>query len=180
MLWCGTAVRWRGLPSYQLPEDLWRYGQLIIDRRPDWIINTGCAPGGTDSFLRDVCKLTGHGRVIGVDIEEAPYDDPWYIVQGDSVIEASRIARLVADGSCMVILDSDVYSTEHCLAEIRAYAPLVTLGQVLVVCHTNREDWGVQPALRAFLADHHNEFSRLPDLNDTLNPGGYLLREKPA
>jgi cephalosporin hydroxylase len=137
-VWDGNAVHWRGRPSYQLPHDLLRYQEIIVERRPDWVIETG-AGGGTTAFLRDVCGLVNHGFVVAV--------------------EKDSLARIPSlRGTVMAILDSDVYSQEHMAAEIAAYAPLVTTGHMLVVCHTDRPDWGAAPALTDFLANNSSMF----------------------
>lgn len=137
--WDGNAVHWRGLPSYQRPSDLIRYQEIIHYRRPDWVIETG-GGGGTTRFLRDVCRLAGHRqKVLGI---------------GPNSLD--RIPAVT--GSVMVILDSDVYSYTHMTREIEAYAPLVTREQMLVVCHTNRTDWGSHPAVTSYLSEHQEMF----------------------
>lgn len=140
MIWDGNAVYWRGEPSYQLPSDLLRYQEIIFSTMPDWIIETG-GGAGTTWFLSDVCNLIEYGRV--------------YPVKEDSLRNVPRL-----EGSVMAILDSDVYSEEHMAAEIRAYAPLVSRGYYLVVCHTDRSDWGAAPALEAYLKSNPQLFVR--------------------
>lgn len=134
--WDGNAVRWMGLSSFQLPSDLFRYQEIICDRRPRWIIETGPGEGGTTRFLQDVCDQVGGGFVLGI---------------RNSLADASEIKPLLKRGSLMAILDSDVYSRAHMQAELAVYAPLVTKGQFLVVCHTDREDWGARPALQDYM-----------------------------
>ena len=144
-VWDGSAVHWQGKPSYQLPHDLIRYQEIIYERRPDYIIETG-GGGGTTAFLRDVCGLANHGFVVAVE-----------------AYSLKRIPKV--RGTTMAILDSDVYSETHMRKEIELYAPLVTPGQILVVCHTDREDWGSAPALSGYLAN---------------NPGMFRVEEAPA
>lgn len=160
--WSGNPVRWRGLASYQLISDLWRYHELLVERRPDFVLETGSGEGGTTAFLEDVCKLQRHGQVIGI--------------EGDSLLAAKRIREHVRGASVMAILDSDVYNAAHMLAELFAYAPLVTVDQTLIVCHTDRPDWGSAPALARYLEAHPSEFEKDEEPLWTLNPGGYLRR----
>lgn len=154
MSWNGNAVSWRGRASYQHPVDLIRYQELIVERRPDWVIETGSGAEGTTCFLHDVCALINHGFVVGI--------------KEDSLRNVPS-----KDGSVMAILDSDVYSEEHMAAEIKAYASLVTEGQVLVVCHTDRADWGSAPALEKFLK-RNREFEMVEAPDGSLNT--YLER----
>ena len=153
-MWDGNAVYWRGEPSYQLPNDLIRYQEIIFRDMPDWIIETG-GGSGTTWFLSDVCNLIGHGRV--------------YPVREDSLGNVPAL-----EGPVMVILDSDVYSEEHMYAELRAYAPLVSRSQYLVVCHTDRSDWGAQPALARYLDENSEMFMRNSSPDPSLST--YLIR----
>lgn len=153
--WDGNAVEWRGEPSFQLPSDLFEYARLIHESKPDWIVETG-GGGGTTQFLKDTSE---RGVVVGV--------------KTDSLGWAKTVSLT---GAVMVILDSNVYDAEHMLDELVAFGALVTVGQHMIVCHTNREDWGSKPALDAFLKDHGEKWGQLLDPHPTLNPGGYLKR----
>src|SRR5262245_10534146 len=137
--WDGNAVKWRGKPSFQLPSDLIRYQEIICERRPDWIIETGPGEGGTTEFLRDVCDNIHHGIVFATE---------------NSLKHIEYVSGLVTGGSVMVILDSDVYSRAHMQMELANYAPLVTPGQFLIICHTDRPDWGALPAMREFMREN--------------------------
>src|SRR4051812_50193356 len=59
---------WLGRPIIQLPEDLIRIQEEIYRVRPDVIVETGVAHGGSLVYYASLCKLIGHGRVIGVDV----------------------------------------------------------------------------------------------------------------
>jgi len=60
---------WLGRPVIQLPEDLVRVQELLYRVRPDVIIETGIAHGGSLVFSASICRLLGRGRVIGIDRE---------------------------------------------------------------------------------------------------------------
>jgi cephalosporin hydroxylase len=161
-MWDGNAIRWRGQASYQFPSDLWRYIELALETRPEVLVETGIGEGGTSLFVRDALQL--HDRTVEL-----------IGVEHDSLGLFSEIQATVWGRRVMVLCDSDVYSYEHMTHEIRLYSRLVQPGQVLVVCHTDREDWGARRAALEFL-DLHPEFSRLPEPSPTLNPFGYLKR----
>ncbi len=135
---------WMGRPVIQLPEDLLRLQELVHLVQPDVTIETGIAHGGLLVFHAGLCKQMGHGRVIGVDIdirshnraaiEAHPLAPLIELVEGDSI--APEVVRLVADQiqpgeTVLVILDSN-HTKEHVLAELEAYAPLVTPGSYIV------------------------------------------------
>ena len=180
-----------GVPLLKQPTDLWTYQELVSEVRPDLVVETGTYRGGTALYLACVCELLGNGRVISVDIErrgEPPEHPRAEFLIGSSVAEEVRaeIDRAAADAErVLVILDSD-HRREHVLAELRAYADLVTVGSYVVVEDTNinghpvEPGWGPGPmeAVEAFLAEDPR-FSPDPDRERhflTLSPRGYLRR----
>lgn len=135
---------WLGVPIIQLPDDILRYQEAVFDVRPDVIIETGIAHGGSLVLSASLCKLMGKGRVIGIDIELRPHNrarlDAHPLRPLITVIEGSSTAPdvienvrgLIAPGeSTLVVLDSN-HSYAHVMAELAAYAPLVTPGSYLV------------------------------------------------
>src|SRR6187397_1293200 len=65
---------WMGRPIIQHPEDLIRLQEAIFTLRPDVIIETGVAHGGSLIFYASLFKAMGHGRVVGIDIEIRPHN----------------------------------------------------------------------------------------------------------
>ncbi|HEX8192593.1 MAG TPA: CmcI family methyltransferase [Allosphingosinicella sp.] len=172
------SFTWLGRPIIQLPEDLIRIQELIWAERPDVIVETGIAHGGSLIFFASLFEAMGNGRVIGIDIDiRAPnraaieghrLSSRIALVEGSSVSPAvaAQVAGLVAPGEkVMVILDSD-HSGSHVLAELRTYAPLVGVGGRIVVQDTIIADLAGRPrsdpawatdnplqAVHAFLAE---------------------------
>jgi cephalosporin hydroxylase len=140
---------WMGLPIIQLPADVMVTQEVIWATRPDIIIETGVARGGSVVFMASMLALLGgQGRVIGVDIdirahnrraiESHPMAARIDLVEGSSIAEETlaRVRALVPPGArVMVVLDSD-HSRDHVLAECRAYGPMVTPGCFMVVADT--------------------------------------------
>jgi cephalosporin hydroxylase len=135
---------WLGRPVIQLPEDLVRLQEVVVGLRPDLIIETGVAHGGSAVFLAGLCRLLGRGRVVCVDVEIRPHNraaieshamfDLITLIEGDSVShDIVRAVRAEADGAetVLVLLDSN-HSFDHVLAELEAYGPLVTPGSWIV------------------------------------------------
>jgi cephalosporin hydroxylase len=184
-------TRWLGVRVAKCPLDLWIYHELIVELRPDLVIETGTMFGGSALYLASCLGLVGGGRVITIDIQERssrPVHDRIRYLTGSSVDPAivAEVAREAAEASVvMVILDSD-HSRQHVLAELQAYSPLVTSGSYLIVEDTNvnghpvLRDHGPGPyeAIESFLAQ------RPPFVRDasrekfylTFNPGGFLRR----
>src|SRR5690349_19887551 len=68
------SFSWMGRPIIQLPEDMVRIQEVIHAVRPDVIIETGVAHGGSLVFYASLCKALDRGRVIGIDIEIRPHN----------------------------------------------------------------------------------------------------------
>jgi cephalosporin hydroxylase len=129
--------RWRGTRVVKFPQDMILYAQVIWKRQPDFIIETGTHFGGSALFLADVLSLAGGAKVFSIDVSHAARPPKHPMVEhilGSStdpeIVE--RIRREVAGAKVMATLDSD-HSTKHVLAELRAYADIVTPGQYMVV-----------------------------------------------
>lgn len=213
---------WMGRPIIQYPQDMVAVQALIWKVRPDLIIETGIAHGGSlvlsASMLAmlDMCDAIEQGatidprhsrrKVIGVDIDIRPHNREAIeahpmasrisMIQGTSIgAETVSRVRQAAQGHerVMVFLDS-MHTHEHVLAELNAYASLVSVGSYCVVFDTFVEDmpadlfpdrpWapGNNPrtAVDAFLlsnAGFRLDSEWASKLQITVAPGGFLLRE---
>jgi cephalosporin hydroxylase len=138
------SFTWLGRPIIQLPEDMIRMQELIHAVKPDVIIETGIAHGGSLIFYASLCKAMGKGRVIGIDIDIRPHnrraiaehDLHSYItlIEGSSIEPevVSKVQAAVSPGeTTLVILDSN-HSYTHVMDELTAYSPLVTVGSFIV------------------------------------------------
>ena len=144
---------WLGRPVIQFPQDLAALQEIIWDTRPNLIVETGIAHGGSLIFHASMLQLLGNdGRVLGVDIdirehnrgeiEVHPMYDRIDMIEGSSVddVIAALVARAAAKAErVMVVLDSN-HTHAHVLRELELYAPLVTKECYLVVCDTLIED----------------------------------------
>src|SRR5882724_5434069 len=68
------SFSWQGRPIIQLPDDMVRLQELIYTVKPDVIVETGVAHGGSLVFSASLCKAMDKGRVIGVDVEIRPHN----------------------------------------------------------------------------------------------------------
>ena len=189
--WLQTT--YRGVPVWKCPLDLWIYQEIINDLRPDLIVETGTALGGSAFFLGDLCDTLDNGHVVTIDVEDAP-NRPRHprvtYLKGSSVDPAivARVGALLrARGRTMVILDSD-HSEDHVRRELGVYAPMVSLGSYLIVEDSNvhghpalpSHPAGPMEALQQFLATT-DEFTVDTDQEKfmlTFNPSGFLKRVK--
>jgi cephalosporin hydroxylase len=186
-VWARTD--WLGVQVLKCPLDLWIYQEILHRTRPDLIVETGTYVGGSAWFLARVCDLIGTGRVVTIDhreLEGRPeHDRITYLMGFSTAAETLATVRAgIGDGErVMVILDSK-HTRDHVLAELRAYAPLVSEGCYLIVEDTNvslvAPDYGPGPAeaLEQFLAEETSfEVDReCEKFLLTFQPGGYLRK----
>jgi cephalosporin hydroxylase len=195
---------WMGRPIIQFPQDMIAMQEIIWAQRPDFIIETGVAHGGSIIYYASLCELLGHGEVIGVDIdirqhnreaiEAHPMSKRISMIQGSS-IDARLVAGIrekVAGKKVLVVLDSN-HTHEHVLEELRLYGPLVSEGSYCVVMDTVVEDmpedafpdrpWGKgnnpKTAVWAYLKENpafEIDASIHSKLLITVAPDGYLRR----
>jgi cephalosporin hydroxylase len=167
------SFTWLGRPIIQLPEDMFRLQEVIYHLKPDVIVEAGIAHGGSLVFYAGLCKLMGKGRVIGVDVEIRPHNraaleahelfDRITLIEGsstDAVIVGQVTAAIAPGESVLVLLDSDHHKA-HVLAELDAYAPLVTRGSYIVAMDgimgklvgapRSQPDWGENNPQQAVL-----------------------------
>lgn len=143
---------WMGRPIIQYPQDIIAMQEIIWNVRPDLIIETGIAHGGSLIFYASMLELLGKGKVLGIDIdirehnrreiEKHPMFKRITIIEGSSV-EKNVIEKVhkYAQGKkrVLVCLDS-LHTHDHVLRELEAYSPLVTRGSYCVVFDTIVED----------------------------------------
>jgi cephalosporin hydroxylase len=138
------SFSWLGRPIIQLPEDMIRLQELIYSLRPDVIIETGIAHGGSLIFYASLCKAMDHGRVVGIDIEIRPHNrsaieehelfDYITLIEGSSIAPqiVEQVKAQVKPGEKVLVLLDSNHTKEHVLAELNAYAPLVTPNSYIV------------------------------------------------
>jgi cephalosporin hydroxylase len=135
---------WLGRPIIQLPEDVMRIQEVIYRLKPDVIIETGVAHGGSLILWASLCKAMDKGRVVGVDIEirshnrkaiEAHELFPWITLIEGSSTDANIVqqvkSEIKSNDVVLIILDSN-HTKQHVLAELEAYHDMVTLDSYIV------------------------------------------------
>jgi cephalosporin hydroxylase len=149
---------WLGRPIIQSPQDMIALQEIIWNVKPDMIIETGIAHGGSLIFsasmltLLEACGEIEDGKVLGIDIdirehnkkaiEDHPMSKKITMYQGSSIDEEmiARVHEFAKKGKkIMVILDSN-HTHEHVLAELRAYAHLTSVGSYCTIFDTIIED----------------------------------------
>ena len=144
---------WLGLPIIQYSQDIIAIQEIIWKVKPDLIIETGIARGGSIIFYASMLELLGNnGKVLGIDIdirehnrksiETHPMFKHIITIEGSSIDE--YVVKKVKDyakhkSRILVVLDSN-HTHDHVLKELQYYSPLVTKNSYLIVLDTIIED----------------------------------------
>jgi len=195
--------KWLGFTVNQMPQDLIALQEIIWKLKPNLIIETGVAYGGSVIFSASMLSLCGiDGKVIGIDIKllittvnaiinNKLSRDRIILLQGSSTdkVIIDEVYKLAKDKKVLVCLDSD-HTHKHVLAELKAYSPIA---DYIIVNDTGIEDlpatkrvrrWGKgnnpKTAVLEFLKT--NKDFKIDDIDKkiimTAHPSGYLRRVK--
>jgi cephalosporin hydroxylase len=195
-----------GRPIIQYPQDMIAMQEIIWDVKPELIIETGIAHGGSLIYYASLLELIGSGQVLGIDIDIREHNKreiqrhPMYkritMIQGSSIShEVIEQVQEIARGKekVVVCLDSN-HTHEHVLNELNLYSPFVSVGSYIVAFDTIVEDlpegyfsqkrpWGIsnnpRTAVDQFLKANKNfmiDDSIDKKLLISVAPRGYLKR----
>ncbi len=197
---------WMGRPIIQLPQDMIAMQEIIWNAKPNLIIETGIAHGGSLIYYASLLQMMKiDGYVLGIDIDirdhnrveidSHPMRERIVMIEGSSVATSTveEVAKHAAGKeNVMVVLDSN-HTHDHVLCELQSYSPFVTTNNYLVVFDTLLEDmpsdlvenrpWGKgnnpKTAVHEWLKNHP-EFEIDKDIDSKLlisvAPDGYLRR----
>ncbi|MFO0948649.1 MAG: cephalosporin hydroxylase family protein [Planctomycetota bacterium] len=211
-LWLIEATRakyayqltWMDRPIIQLPQDMVAMQEIIWRTRPEVIVETGVAHGGSLVYYASLLELIGgDGFVVGVDIEirahnrkaieSHPMKPRIRLIEGSSIdpTVVARVHEVCKDKSRVLVILDSMHTHDHVVAELEAYSPLVRKDGYLAVFDTAIEDvpddcfpdrpWGVgnnpKTAVHAFLK-RNTRFRIDKDIESklmiTVAPDGYL------
>lgn len=196
---------WMGRPIIQYPQDMMAMQELIWSIKPDLLIETGVAHGGSLIYYSSLMELIGKGEVLGIDIdirkhnrqaiEEHPMFKRISLLEGSSIADETlhQVEAFAKNKkTIMVCLDSN-HTHDHVLAEMKLYSKFVSLDSYLVVFDTIVEyasdefskdrPWGKRnnpmSAVEEFLKENKS-FKVNEEIDDKLlisvAPKGYLKR----
>jgi len=160
---------WLSRPIIQYPQDIIAMQEIIWQVKPDLIIETGIAHGGSIIFsasmlaLLDMVESIEAGeagvdprqskrKALGIDIEIRPHNQaaieahPMFsrirMIEGSSIAPEviEQVHSIAKDYKRILVCLDSMHTHDHVLAELEAYAPLVTPGSYCVVFDTIIED----------------------------------------
>ncbi|UCU98579.1 CmcI family methyltransferase [Acidovorax radicis] len=184
-----------GIRTLKNPLDAWVYQEIIVETRPNVIVEIGNFHGGHLLALAHLCDAMGHGRVIGVDqshhlVPPVVRDHPRVtLIEGDACETFAQVQRLIAADEQVLLIEDSAHTFDNTLQVLRQYALLVQPGGYFIVedsiCHHGLEVGpkpGPYEAIEAFLNENpwfESDRSREHFLI-TWNPRGYLRKRVPT
>jgi cephalosporin hydroxylase len=200
--------KWMGRPIIQYPQDIIAMQEIIWDIKPDLIIETGVAHGGSIIFYASLLELLQNdGIVIGIDIEIRPHNrseienHPMFkkikLIEGSSISSEviNKVNEFVKGKKKILVALDSMHTHDHVIKELELYSKYVTKDSYLIVFDTIVEDfpknfysdrpWDVgnnpKTAVREFLKKN-DDFIIDEEIQNklliTVNPDGYLKRIK--
>lgn len=199
---------WMGRPIIQYPQDMIAMQEIIWDVKPDLIIETGIAHGGSLIYYASLLELIGKGEVLGIDIdirahnraeiEKHPMIKRIKMIEGSSISEETleQVKKYAAGKEKIIVCLDSNHTYEHVLHELEMYAPFVSVDSYIVVFDTIVEDlpenyfkekrpWGIgnnpKTSVYEFLKSNDNfiiDKSIDNKLLISVAPEGYLKRVK--
>lgn len=193
-----NQIKFLGVTCLKNPLDLWVYQEIIFERKPKLIIETGTWTGGSALFLAvmlDAIQAPPESKVVSIDVIHDglgmwPKHPRLQYMTGSSTsaeVFNDLTRQITPSDEVLVILDSD-HKKDHVLAEMNLYAPLIRPGGYMIVEDSNINGhpvavgWGNGPweAIDSFLPQH-SEFeidSSKEKFFFTFNPRGYLRKTR--
>lgn len=197
---------WMGRPIIQYPQDMIAMQEIIWDIKPDLIIETGIAHGGSLIYYASLLELIGKGEVLGIDIDIRKHNraeiEKHPMFKRITMIEGSAIsndtlqqvkAHAAGKEKIIVCLDSN-HTHDHVLQELKMYSPFVNIGSYIIAFDTivenlpegyfsQKRPWGIgnnpMTAVDEFLKRNKNfVIDKAVDnkLLISVAPRGYLKR----
>lgn len=175
------SFSWLGRPIIQLPDDMMRIQEVIYRLRPDFIVETGVAHGGSLIFYASLCHAMDKGRVLGIDIEIRKHNREAIeahalsryitLLEGDSVAPdiVAKVREICTGAQTVLVLLDSCHTKEHVLKELQCYSPLVSVDSYIVATDgimgkivgapRTQSDWewnNPEQAAREFVASNPN------------------------
>ena len=178
-----------GIQTLQSPNDFWVYQEILFKTKPDVLVELGNFCGGSALSFAHMMDSLGHGRIIGVDINQSRIPDivrnhpRITLIQGDACESFNKVKSLISAGEKSLVIEDSSHTYSNTLNVLRLYSDLVQPDDYLIVedsiCHHGLETGpkpGPYEAIETFIKEN-NRF--LIDREQesfliTWNPKGYL------
>lgn len=155
------SFSWLGRPIIQSPDDMLRIQEVIYDIKPDVVVETGIAHGGSLIYYASILQSMGNGRVIGIDldirqhnriaIEEHNLFPLISLIEGSSIDPSvfEKVKELISDNETTIVILDSAHDYDHVKSELEIYCSLVSIGSYIVVTDGSQEYLGSTPRAKS-------------------------------
>jgi len=187
-----TQSTYFGIPTLKSPIDSWIYQEILVETKPDVIIEIGNHRGGSTLALAHLCDLLDRGRVIGLDIshkkvpEQVKKHPRITLIEGDACQSFAQVSKLISKEERVLVIEDSAHTYENTLNVLETYSVLIKPGDYFIVedsiCHHGLvvgPNPGPYEAIETFV-DIHSDFEidrGRESFLITWNPKGYLKRK---
>jgi len=179
---------WLGFPIIQLPDDIINIQELIFKERPDYVVETGVAHGGSIIFYASLLKILNKGKVIGIEKEfkkknldklKKNFLKKYFeLIESDSTNKdlIRKLKRRLDGKKVIIILDSN-HSYHHVFKELNLYSEIIKKGSYIIVTDgiidvmkfaprriKYQKNYGPLKAINEFLLEN-NKFKKIQPIN---------------
>jgi cephalosporin hydroxylase len=181
-----------GIKTLQSPNDFWVYQEIIYNTKPDVLIEIGNYFGGSTLALAHIFDAMGHGRIIGLDIDQTKIPElvtshpRITLIEGDACQSYDQVKALISSDERVLIIEDSSHTYENTLNILRLYSRFIKPNGYFIVedsiCHHGLSvgpNPGPYEAVESFIeegADFDIDREQESFLI-TWNPKGYLKRK---
>jgi len=145
------SFTWMGRPIIQNPDDMIRMQEVIYAIKPDFIIETGIAHGGSLIYYASLLNAIGYGKVIGIDIEIRPHNrkaiekhnlfNLIQLIEGSSIDNKTllKVEELLSRNDKVVVILDSAHDYNHVYNELKYYSKFVSKDSYIVVTDGSQE-----------------------------------------
>jgi cephalosporin hydroxylase len=155
------SFSWLGRPIIQSPDDMIRIQEVIYDIKPDLVIETGIAHGGSLIYYASILQSIGNGKVVGIDVDirepnrkaiESHNLFPLInLIEGSSIDSSTfnQVQALTSDSDKVIVILDSAHDYKHVKNEIELYSSLVSVDSYIVVTDGSQEYLGSTPRAKS-------------------------------
>jgi cephalosporin hydroxylase len=181
-----------GIKTLQSPNDFWVYQEIIYNTKPDVLIEIGNYCGGSTLALAHIFDAMGHGRIIGLDIDQTKIPElvtshpRITLIEGDACQSYDQVKALISSEERVLIIEDSSHTYENTLNVLRLYSSFIKPNDYFIVedsiCHHGLSvgpNPGPYEAVESFIEEGADfDIDRKQEsFLITWNPKGYLKRK---
>jgi len=160
------SFSWLGRPIIQSPDDMMRIQEVIYDIKPDLVIETGIAHGGSLIYYASILQSMGKGKVVGIDVDIREHNRKAIeshnlfplisLIEGSSIEPSTvqKVSALTSDSDTVIVILDSAHDYKHVKKEIEMYSSLVSIGSYIVVTDGSQEYLGSTPRAKSDYPDY--------------------------